>query len=78
MIGMEILEKEIDREFLDCVVKEVMKEFPLKIEEYQNGKTGIVNMFMGEIKSRTGDKFEPRIANELLMRKLQETLIVNG
>lgn len=62
--------KEVDMEFLNSVVKEVMKEFPLKIEEYQNGKTGIVNMFMGEIKSRTGDKFEPRIANELLMRKL--------
>ena len=73
-----LLEKEIDVEFLDRVVKEVMKEFPLKIEEYQNGKTGIVNMFMGEIKSRTGDKFEPRIANDLLMRKLRETLNVNG
>ena len=65
-----VVAKEIDIEFLDGVVKEVMKEFPLKIEEYQNGKVGIVNMFMGEIKSRTGDKFEPRIANELLMRKL--------
>jgi aspartyl-tRNA(Asn)/glutamyl-tRNA(Gln) amidotransferase subunit B len=57
---------------LEDIVKDVLKEFPLKIEEYQNGKTGIVNMFMGEIKSRTQDKFEPRIANELLMRKLSE------
>lgn len=64
------IEKEIDVEFLDGLAKEVVKEFPLKIEEYQNGKTGIVNMLMGEIKSRAGDKFEPRIANELLMRKL--------
>lgn len=68
---MEIaLQKEVDIEFLDHLAKEVIKEFPLKIEEYQNGKTGIVNMLMGEIKSRAGDKFEPRIANELLMRKL--------
>lgn len=65
-----IIEKEIDIEFLERIVKDVIKEFPLKIEEYQNGKTGIVNMLMGEIKSRMGDKFEPRIANELLMRKL--------
>jgi len=73
-----IIEREIEKEFLESIVREVVKEFPLKIEEYQNGKTGIVNMFMGEIKSRSGDKFEPRVANELLMLKLQQMLIVNG
>jgi aspartyl-tRNA(Asn)/glutamyl-tRNA(Gln) amidotransferase subunit B len=67
-------EKEMDIEFLDGIAKEVIKEFPLKIEEYQNGKTGIINMFMGQIKSRAGDKFEPRVANELLMRKLQQNV----
>ena len=72
-----VAERVADVEFLDCVVKEVIKEFPLKIEEYQNGKTGIVNMLMGEIKSRTGDKFEPRVANELLMQKLPEILVVS-
>jgi len=65
-----MIEREIDLDLIDNTVKEVVKEFPLKIEEYENGKTGIVNMLMGEIKSRTGDKFDPRIANELLMRKL--------
>jgi aspartyl-tRNA(Asn)/glutamyl-tRNA(Gln) amidotransferase subunit B len=69
------MEKIVDVKFIDSIVKDVIKEFPLKIEEYQNGKTGIVNMFMGEIKSRTQDKFEPRIANELLMTQLLE--IVN-
>lgn len=69
-----VAERVADTEFLDCVVKEVIKEFPLKIEEYQNGKTGIVNMLMGEIKGRTGDKFEPRVANELLMQKLPEVI----
>jgi len=71
------IDKAIDIEFLDSLAKEVIREFPLKIEEYQNGKIGIVNMFMGEIKSRAGDKFEPRVANELLMRKLPKTLIVD-
>lgn len=69
-----VAEKTVDVNFLDNIVKDVVKEFPLKIEEYQNGKTGIVNMLMGEIKSRTGDKFEPRIANELLMQKLPEVI----
>lgn len=64
----------IDVEYIDAVVKEVVKEFPLKVEQYQNGRTGIVNMLMGEIKSRAKDKFEPRSANELLMRKLLEVV----
>ncbi len=29
------------------IVDEVIKEFPLKVEEYKNGKKGIVGMFMG-------------------------------
>jgi len=72
------MEKVVDVEFIDSIAKDVVKEFPLKIEEYQNGKTGIVNMLMGEIKKRTQDKFEPRIANELLMKKLPEVLVVNN
>ena len=65
-----VAEKSVDVEYIGSIVKEVIKEFPLKVEEYQNGKTGIINMFMGEIKSRTQDKFDPLIANELLMAKL--------
>jgi aspartyl-tRNA(Asn)/glutamyl-tRNA(Gln) amidotransferase subunit B len=75
---MMILNTQADIEFLDSIAKDVVKEFPLKIEEYQNGKTGIVNMLMGEIKKRTHDKFEPRIANELLMKKLPDVLVVNN
>lgn len=60
-----------DIDFIERIVKDVIKEFPLKVEEYQNGKTGIINMFMGEIKSRTQDKFDPLIANDLLMTKLR-------
>ncbi|GHM98609.1 hypothetical protein WSM22_00990 [Cytophagales bacterium WSM2-2] len=59
-----------DRNFINGIVEEVVKEFPLKVEQYHNGRTGIVNMLMGEIKSRANDKFDPWVANELLMRKL--------
>ncbi len=72
-----VLEKTTDIDFIERIVKDVIKEFPLKVEEYQNGKTGIINMFMGEIKSRTQDKFDPPIANKLLMTKLNAILTVN-
>ncbi|MBS1681867.1 MAG: hypothetical protein JST48_09160 [Bacteroidetes bacterium] len=62
--------KTADTDFIRALVDEVVKEFPLKIEQYQNGKSGIINMLMGEIKRRSRDKFEATTANELLMKKL--------
>jgi len=68
------VEKSADVGFIKGVVEDVIKEFPLKIEQYQNGKNGIVNMLMGEVKSRCHDKFDARIANELLTKKLLEAV----
>ena len=54
------------------VIKEVIKEFPLKVEEYKNGKKGIVTMFMGEVMKRTKGKADPKLANELLTNELSK------
>jgi aspartyl-tRNA(Asn)/glutamyl-tRNA(Gln) amidotransferase subunit B len=53
------------------IVKEVIKEFPLKVEEYRNGKKGIVSMLMGEVMKRSKGKADPRLANELLLKNLE-------
>lgn len=52
------------------IVEEVIKEFPLKVEEYKKGKKGIVAMFMGEVMRRSKGKADPKVANELLLKKL--------
>jgi aspartyl-tRNA(Asn)/glutamyl-tRNA(Gln) amidotransferase subunit B len=54
------------------IIDEVIKEFPLKVEEYQSGKKGIISMFMGEVMKRSRGKADPKIANELLTKKLQK------
>jgi aspartyl-tRNA(Asn)/glutamyl-tRNA(Gln) amidotransferase subunit B len=54
------------------VIEEVLKEFPLKVEEYKNGKKGIVTMFMGEVMKRTKGKADPKMASELLNKRLAE------
>ncbi len=59
-----------DAEALERVVDEVIKEFPLKVEAYKNGKTGIVSMFMGEVMKRTKGKVDPKSASELIENKL--------
>ena len=52
------------------IVEGVIREFPLKVEEYKNGKRGIIAMFMGEVMKRSKGKADPKVANELLIRKL--------
>jgi aspartyl-tRNA(Asn)/glutamyl-tRNA(Gln) amidotransferase subunit B len=57
---------------LQPIIDEVIKEFPLKVEEYQNGKKGIISMFMGEVMKRSKGKADPKVATELLIKKLSK------
>lgn len=55
---------------LERVISEVIREFPLKVEAYREGKKGIVAMFMGEVVKRSRGKADPRKANGMLVKKL--------
>lgn len=57
---------------LELIVDEVIKEFPLKVEAFKNGKSGIVTMFMGEVMKRSRGKADPRKANEMITNKLSK------
>jgi aspartyl-tRNA(Asn)/glutamyl-tRNA(Gln) amidotransferase subunit B len=57
------------------IVEQVLKEFPLKVEEFKNGKKGIVTMFMGEVMKRSKGKADPKIATELINKKLAEAKV---
>jgi len=52
------------------VVEQVINEFPQKVVEYKKGKTAILTMFMGEVMKRTKGKADPKLTNELLVKKL--------
>ncbi len=54
------------------IVEEVIKIYPLKVEEYKNGKKAIITMFMGEIMKRSKGKADPKVATRLLELKLKE------
>jgi aspartyl-tRNA(Asn)/glutamyl-tRNA(Gln) amidotransferase subunit B len=54
------------------IIDEVIREFPLKVEEYKNGKKGIMGMFMGEVMKRSKGKADPKVATQLLTKKLEE------
>lgn len=53
------------------VVEQIIKEFPLKVEEFKGGRKAILTMFMGEAMKRTKGKADPKLVNELFLKKLR-------
>lgn len=66
------LMQESNVDSLQPLIDEVIKEFPLKVEEYHNGKKGIISMFMGEVMKRSKGKADPKVASDLLTKKLKQ------
>lgn len=54
------------------VIDQVLADFPDKVLEYKRGKKGILAMFMGEVMKRSKGKADPKVANQLLVKKLEE------
>lgn len=63
--------QESDHNSILPIIEDVIKEFPLKVEEYKSGKKGIVAMFMGEVMKRSKGKADPKVANALLAERLK-------
>ncbi|MEJ7767137.1 MAG: Asp-tRNA(Asn)/Glu-tRNA(Gln) amidotransferase subunit GatB [Chitinophagaceae bacterium] len=59
-----------DAESVENWVNEVLVNMPAKVEEYKKGKKGLLGLFMGEIKKLSKGKADPKIASELLTKKL--------
>lgn len=57
---------------LQPLIDEVLATFPDKVAAYQQGKKGLLGMFMGELMKRSQGKANPKLANELLRKSLEE------
>lgn len=66
------LVQESDQHTILPIVEQILKEYPLKVEEYKNGKKGILGMFMGEVMKRSKGKADPKVATQLLTEKLEK------
>lgn len=58
---------------LDYVKQAIKNVGPQKVAEYKNGKTGLVGLFMGELMKLSKGKADPKTANQLLVKTLEET-----
>lgn len=59
-----------DDDFITKLIQEVLANFPDKVEAYQNGKKGLLGLFMGEVMKRSGGKADPKMATKLLKEAL--------
>jgi aspartyl-tRNA(Asn)/glutamyl-tRNA(Gln) amidotransferase subunit B len=51
-------------------IDQALALFPEKVEEYKNGKKGLLGLFMGEVMKLSKGKLNPKDANELLRKRL--------
>lgn len=66
------LVQESDSDALLSLIKEAVAKYPAKVTEYKSGKTGLLGMFMGEVMKLSKGKADPKVANELLKKILDE------
>ena len=53
-------------------INNVLAAMPDKVAEYKKGKKGLIGLFVGEVKKISKGKADPKIATELLTKKLNE------
>jgi aspartyl-tRNA(Asn)/glutamyl-tRNA(Gln) amidotransferase subunit B len=62
--------QESDESSIRPAIDEVLSAFPAKVEEYKNGKKGLLGLFMGEVMKRTKGKADPKVATRILQEIL--------
>ena len=59
-----------DADELGQWVDAAIAAFPDKVKAYQNGKKGLIGLFMGEVMKLSKGKADPKMANQLLRERL--------
>jgi aspartyl-tRNA(Asn)/glutamyl-tRNA(Gln) amidotransferase subunit B len=61
---------ERDEGALTAVIDEILAESPDQVEQYRAGKTKVLGFFMGQVMKKTRGKADPKLANEMLRKRL--------
>jgi aspartyl-tRNA(Asn)/glutamyl-tRNA(Gln) amidotransferase subunit B len=56
---------------LNAWIDEAIARYPDKVKEYKSGKTGLVGLFMGEVMKLSKGKADPKVANQLVQKALE-------
>jgi aspartyl-tRNA(Asn)/glutamyl-tRNA(Gln) amidotransferase subunit B len=65
------LAQDAGEDLISGYADEVLAKYPDKVQEYKNGKTGLLGMFVGEVMKMSKGKADPRKTNDLIRKKLE-------
>lgn len=51
-------------------IDEVIAKFPAQVQEYKNGKTGILGFLVGQVMKASGGKANPKLVNQMMQEAL--------
>ena len=69
-----LIQKDNMKMFLHHYIRQAIKRnYPDKrVQEYKNGKKGLIGLFMGEVMKLSKGKADPKLANTLLKNILEK------
>ncbi len=56
---------------IEAIVDELLAAHPGEVEAFRGGKTKLQGFFVGQLMKKTGGKADPKLANQILSRKLK-------
>ncbi len=63
--------QESDASVIEPAIDKALQKHAAKVEEYRKGKKGLLALFVGEVMKQTKGKADPKLVNEILLKKLQ-------
>ena len=61
-----------DEGLIESIMQQAMATYPDKVEAYRSGNKGLLGLFMGEVMKGTKGKADPKRANEVVRRILEQ------
>ncbi len=56
---------------ISLIIEELLVAYPDEVSAYRGGKTKLQGFFVGQLMRKTGGKADPKLANKILIEKLQ-------
>jgi len=64
--------QECNEDIIHKYIIQAIEKYPDKVQEYKNGKKGLIGLFMGEVMKLSKGKADPKLANTLLKNILEK------
>ena len=61
-----------DDDEITKMVQDILDKYPDKVEEYRNGKKGVLSLFMGDVMKAGKGKINPKLASEIVKNMLEK------